>query len=125
MDPSVRSEWTAVEERWAVLTREEDGTTWSGTLNASVPSGDWWVSITGWSGVEGQLTIVYPSRPLHGSNLVTWEPTTAAPRPRWVQMGRALNDWQQVSAVILSLTGEPITDERVGITLDIAWRSRD
>jgi hypothetical protein len=123
VDPSVRREWTAVEERWAVLTRR--GEIWSGTLNAPVPHGEWWVAVTSWAGLEGTvaLTLTEPSSPAHGSNLVTCEGDRATPRPKWVRMRPAQKDWVRLSATIRSRTAEPFIADRIVLALEIAWRS--
>jgi hypothetical protein len=102
---------------------------WSGTLNLPVPSGEWWVAVTSWSGLEGgavSLSLTEPSPPAHhGSNLATCEVSSATQRPRWVRMRRAHKQWSRVSAVIRSLTGEPITSDRIVVSLEIACRSSE
>jgi hypothetical protein len=71
------------------------------------------------------LTITEPSPPAHGSNLVTCEGRATTPLPKWVRMQRAHKDWRRVSATIQSLTDEPVTAQRIVVSLEIAWCSED
>jgi hypothetical protein len=122
MDPGIRREWTAVEERWAKVKRDPVTERWIGLLNAGVPrSMKWAVAVTACMGIGGPLcvTIVEPSCPENGANLVTSEVVPSC--PKWVPMRPAHNDWRTVALTIRHPTGEAYTATDEVISFEISW----
>jgi hypothetical protein len=125
MDPGQRSEWAAVEERWAKITRDPDSETWSGRINAPVSRSRYWrVAIVSLMGPIAAwplcVTLIEPARPDMGTNAVMSQ--EAPLRPRWVEMLPSQNDWSDVRIAITHPTGEAYThSDRLVIRFEVAW----